>query len=176
MKYPQLPIYKAVYRGPITPFITGKGPPCRSLTHEVIRSVQNAHGFSGTSRVSIRDKTRPCTETVKALEDLSKIIICFTQTPGIAILFPKNQNCWLTIMYPTWQIRTTPLPVFQHTSIIFILHRLLMASWHFNNPNSRFSKPGWMLQTRSPATQMMSTSTSTPRPLTWHSYLTNHDC
>ena len=35
---PQLPIYKVIYRGPITPFISSRGPPCK-ISMEVLNGV-----------------------------------------------------------------------------------------------------------------------------------------
>ena len=64
VKSPQLPNYKAIYRGPITPFITCRGPSCgtywsfpfkigRNPEEMAKRSEKNTHIFSGAFAVWI---------------------------------------------------------------------------------------------------------------------------
>ena len=46
VKSPQLPNYKAIYRGPRTPFITGRGPSCLTLNHQTIVRIHVTHQAS----------------------------------------------------------------------------------------------------------------------------------
>ena len=42
----QLPIYKAIYRGPITPFIASRGPSCMNYATEIPRCARLVEGGS----------------------------------------------------------------------------------------------------------------------------------